>query len=849
MTWFAAPNPSASGSPSSVANTGSPTTSNTPNPSESPSSTSQQPVAPWFSTPSTPISPTSSIVSPSPNDWEQAYLQQSALVETLIGQINNLSQEVVFLKGEVDGLSGSSGPQGPSGSQGPQGEKGDTGPRGRDGEDGSDGRDGATGPAGPQGPQGDTGPQGPRGATGPQGPQGDIGPQGPQGEPGLSGGNNPASIEVVDGSISVGWELDRPNNSLRYILRDPDGIDRDTFADSTDMLLFQSGHFGTENVFGDIPTIDVLLSADAVDSLSGAYSTIEFEVTAWLDDYVDWSTYISELWLPFRDAKGYAEFVVLPIEFSTDDPSDPPEQNSPPEFYSETGAATTDEQVVGIIYTGQAFDPNGDSLSFSIDPTSPDAQAFSISESGELAFSAAPDFETPIDQYGTSGDNIYGIDIVVEDVGGGRDSQPVVITVLDISDIHASFGNYAGAFGGNEVIATVSGSEFSDILEFGTHAAYEGELQVHNRGGDDWIEFGSSAALTSDSRLRIFSDAGNHTFIFGDQAAYEGSLEIQAGAGSHKFMFGDDAGTIGALDIEVGNGSSEFTFGENANFDISSGNGNSHFEFGTGASNIGVNVIQAGDGNHFIKFGKWVAQGDTGDLRIIVGAGNSYFQFDEEVASQGKVSLLAGPGDHEFQLSSYVAERGGQFVIETGDGDQKYNFASQSNIVVKAGAGNHTFYGDSSDLGVTLDIEVGQGSSEFVLLDRLMAGSAIVTGIGNSSFSFAGTGGGSNGPVTVVANSGTDEIYVGDMDVWSSYVFDLGSDTDADSVSFDGLVGNIFIQNYSVTYDDKVDVVVPSTWSGTDNGTDIVFTQSDQTITFEGLGGVGGSTDPLDYFM
>ena len=165
------------------------------------------------------------------------------------------------------------------------------------------------------------------------------------------------------------------------------------------------------------------------------------------------------------------------------------------------------------------------------------------------------------------------------------------------------------------------------------------------------------------------------------------------------------------------------------------------------------------------------------------------------------------------------------------------------------GAGNHTFYGDSSDLGVTLDIEVGQGSSEFVLLDRLMAGSAIVTGIGNSSFSFAGTGGGSNGPVTVVANSGTDEIYVGDMDVWSSYVFDLGSDTDADSVSFDGLVGNIFIQNYSVTYDDKVDVVVPSTWSGTDNGTDIVFTQSDQTITFEGLGGVGGSTDPLDYFM
>ena len=78
---------------------------------------------------------------------------------------------------------------------------------------------------------------------------------------------------------------------------------------------------------------------------------------------------------------------------------------------------------------------------------------------------------------------------------------------------------------------------------------------------------------------------------------------------------------------------------------------------------------------------------------------------------------------------------------------------------------------------------------------------------------------------------------------------DLGTALDKDSISFGGLIGDIFIQNYSVTYDDKVDVVVPSTWSGTDDGTDIVFTQSDQTITFEGLGGVGGSTDPLDYFM
>ena len=112
-------------------------------------------------------------------------------------------------------------------------------------------------------------------------------------------------------------------------------------------------------------------------------------------------------------------------------------------------------------------------------------------------------------------------------------------------------------------------------------------------------------------------------------------------------------------------------------------------------------------------------------------------------------------------------------------------------------------------------------------MPALVGNFSIATGSGSSTFAFGDQ---------AARNGGRIDL-------------DLGSDTDADSVSFDGLVGNIFIQNYSVTYDDKVDVVVPSTWSGTDNGTDIVFTQSDQTITFEGLGGVGGSTDPLDYFM
>ena len=77
----------------------------------------------------------------------------------------------------------------------------------------------------------------------------------------------------------------------------------------------------------------------------------------------------------------------------------------------------------------------------------------------------------------------------------------------------------------------------------------------------------------------------------------------------------------------------------------------------------------------------------------------------------------------------------------------------------------------------------------------------------------------------------------------------LGNDGSQDSISLVGAMSSVSIQNYTIVVDSLVDVDTPSTWSGTDNGTYIVFTQSYQTITFEGLGGVGGSTDPLDYFM
>jgi hypothetical protein len=75
----------------------------------------------------------------------------------------------VFVRGELVGQRGVTGPQGPPGSPGAQGPTGSTGPQGPAGPQGSPG---PTGPAGARGPTGPAGAQGVQGATGPRGPAG-----------------------------------------------------------------------------------------------------------------------------------------------------------------------------------------------------------------------------------------------------------------------------------------------------------------------------------------------------------------------------------------------------------------------------------------------------------------------------------------------------------------------------------------------------------------------------------------------------------------------------------------------------------------------------------------------------
>ncbi|MFS2197867.1 beta strand repeat-containing protein, partial [Pseudomonas sp. Pseusp3] len=72
-------------------------------------------------------------------------------------------------------------------------------------------------------------------------------------------------------------------------------------------------------------------------------------------------------------------------------------------------------------------------LSYSILNTAgTDFSRFSISSSGVLTFTSAPDYENPQDIGGTDGDNAYVVDVQVADGNGGTDTQTITVNVQNV---------------------------------------------------------------------------------------------------------------------------------------------------------------------------------------------------------------------------------------------------------------------------------------------------------------------------------------------------------------------------------------------------------------------------------
>ena len=144
--------------------------------------------------------------------------------------------------------------------------------------------------------------------------------------------------------------------------------------------------------------------------------------------------------------------------------------NSAPSFSSADTASIAEGQTVVLTVTASDEDA-ADTLSFSL--SGDDAALFSLSDSNQLAFKTAPDFEAPAD---TGGDNTYNIIIAVND-GTEEVTQALTITVTDVA---------------SPAFTTAS---TLNLVEGGTSAlTIEGAGSIALTGGADLAKFTLSAA-------------------------------------------------------------------------------------------------------------------------------------------------------------------------------------------------------------------------------------------------------------------------------------------------------------------------------------------------------------------
>lgn len=110
-----------------------------------------------------------------------------------------------------------------------------------------------------------------------------------------------------------------------------------------------------------------------------------------------------------------------------------PLNDNVPQFIS-TNVASVPENTIPstVLLTVQATDADLPAQSITYNLTGPDAALFSLnSQSGQLRFLNAPDFEAPADQ---GGDNIYHVNVVANDGSGGTQLQGITITVSPLND-------------------------------------------------------------------------------------------------------------------------------------------------------------------------------------------------------------------------------------------------------------------------------------------------------------------------------------------------------------------------------------------------------------------------------
>ena len=145
-------------------------------------------------------------------------------------------------------------------------------------------------------------------------------------------------------------------------------------------------------------------------------------------------------------------------------------------------AASVPEGTSGVVYTGTATDPDGDTVTWS--KRDHDHADFSLdASSGALSFGTAPDHEKPHD-----GDtnNLYKVTLVATDPKGASDTQLVTITVTDVPSTPTVSGPAAitkAEKSAKKVAAyTVSDPDPSETFTWSLEGTYAASFFEHKAG-------------------------------------------------------------------------------------------------------------------------------------------------------------------------------------------------------------------------------------------------------------------------------------------------------------------------------------------------------------------------------
>ena len=161
------------------------------------------------------------------------------------------------------------------------------------------------------------------------------------------------------------------------------------------------------------------------------------------------------------------------------------------------------ENNTAVVYNAVASDPEGVTVIYSL--TGTDSGRFNISATGQLSFTAAPDFETPLDIAGVgsiAGDNIYNVTISASDGTTPATTQNVSIQVTNVLGVTINDGNGGLVLIGTNEEDIINGNGGNDTL-----IGLLGNDTLNGGGGADIMNGGGGNDTMNGGN-------GNDTFIF-----------------------------------------------------------------------------------------------------------------------------------------------------------------------------------------------------------------------------------------------------------------------------------------------------------------------------------------------